>query len=84
MKKLLTLTIIIALLSFAGCSSDSEPKTVSKTEAKEITVYITKTGECYHNSDCTSLRKSKIERKLSEVYNKYRDCSICTPPTIKE
>lgn len=84
MRKFLISIIIIILVCLCGCSSEQEQKIVTESEAENIVVYITKTGECYHTSDCTSLRKSKIERKLSEVYSKYRDCSVCTPPTIEE
>ncbi len=47
-------------------------------------VYITKTGECYHNTGCSYL-KSKIEISLSEAVSAgYRPCSRCHPPKLDE
>ena len=44
------------------------------------TVYVTRTGECYHRGSCGYLRKSKIPMKLSEARKRYRPCSKCSPP----
>lgn len=45
-------------------------------------VYVTKTGECYHESGCSYL-KSKIEKTLEEAVNGgYRACSRCKPPKL--
>ena len=43
-------------------------------------VYITNTGSKYHTSSCRTLKKSKIERHLSEVKGSYEPCRICNPP----
>lgn len=43
-------------------------------------VYITNTGSKYHSSGCRTLKKSKIERHLSEVKGSYDPCGICNPP----
>lgn len=44
------------------------------------TVYITKTGDCYHSDGCSSLRKSKIETTLKNATDRgYRACSKCNP-----
>lgn len=43
-------------------------------------VYITNTGSKYHTSSCRTLKKSKIERHLSEVKGSYEPCGICNPP----
>ena len=48
----------------------------------DTTVYITKTGECYHSDGCSSLSKSKIETTLENASGKYRPCSKCNPPII--
>lgn len=46
-------------------------------------VYITKTGECYHSSGCSSLSRSKIETTLQQAVNKgLRPCSKCNPGTL--
>lgn len=56
-------------------------KASSKTQSKQDkTVYITKTGEKYHKSSCSSLKKSKIEIKLSEAKSQgYEPCKRCKP-----
>lgn len=48
-------------------------------EVNDVTVYITRTGECYHKEGCYHLRKSKIPVQLSEILreNEYRPCSHC-------
>ena len=46
----------------------------------EITVYATRTGECYHRSTCGYLRASKIPMTLGEAKRRYRPCSRCRPP----
>lgn len=43
-------------------------------------VYITNTGSKYHTSGCRTLKKSKIEKHLSEVKGNYDPCGICSPP----
>lgn len=47
------------------------------------TVYITKTGECYHNAGCQYLKKSCIPIALGDaVSGGYRACSRCNPPAL--
>ena len=43
------------------------------------TVYVTKSGECYHRDGCSSLKKSKIPMSRSEAASRYRPCSNCNP-----
>ena len=46
------------------------------------TVYITKTGKCYHEEYCSYL-KSSIETTLSEAVSQgYSPCSKCRPPKL--
>ena len=43
-------------------------------------VYITQTGEKYHNSACRYLKESKIEITLEEALkNGYGACKVCKP-----
>lgn len=50
-------------------------------EKKEITVYVTATGEKYHKDGCRYLKKSKIPMSLSEAKESgYEPCSVCKPP----
>lgn len=59
------------------------PATVVNAASGDTVVYITKTGECYHSSGCSSLRRSKIETTLkSAVERGYRPCSKCKPGTL--
>lgn len=43
------------------------------------TVYVTKSGECYHRDGCSSLRKSKIPMSRGEAASRYSPCSNCRP-----
>lgn len=55
---------------------------VSSAFAQDQSVYVTKTGEKYHKSDCRYLKYSKIEVSLKEAISKsYSACSVCKPPT---
>ncbi|MBD8947271.1 MAG: hypothetical protein EGR97_08120 [Clostridiales bacterium] len=68
----------------------SSPKTISDSmvpEAnyimplaeKEDSVYITKTGECFHKRDCRYATNG-VEISLTEANEKgYKPCSICNP-----
>ena len=81
MKKITLLILVFLLLFTVGCGNSFSDDDYSDYNFDGTTVYITKTGECYHRSGCSSLRKSKIAKDLSEVEGKYRPCSICDPPT---
>lgn len=49
----------------------------------DTTVYITKTGEKYHNDGCSSLSKSKIQTTLQSAVDKgYEACKKCKPPKL--
>lgn len=53
----------------------------SQTQNKEVTVYVTKTGEKYHSAGCSSLSKSQIPMSLSDAKAAgYTPCSKCNPP----
>jgi micrococcal nuclease len=48
-----------------------------------VTVYVTNSGQKYHNEDCSSLRKSKIAIPLEDaVRSGYAVCNICNPPVL--
>lgn len=47
-----------------------------------VTVYVTRTGKCYHRDRCTYLH-SRIEITLEDAVNQeYRPCSRCHPPLL--
>lgn len=52
-----------------------------EAERTNPTVYITNTGEKYHDAGCRTLGDSKIEKKLSDVPSWMNPCGICHPPT---
>lgn len=62
--------------------TDSTTTTTSSTTAVKNTnsaiVYVTKTGNKYHKSNCSYLKKSKIQTTLSEAQSQgYTPCSRC-------
>ncbi len=68
LSALLALTIVFSMLSgFASA---------------DTTVYITKTGEKYHNSWCSHLSRSKISISLTDAINRgFKPCSDCHAPS---
>jgi hypothetical protein len=73
-RKMKSLIFILLWLLLASCSS-------STTNAQ--TVYVTKTGEKYHNDGCRHLR-SKIEISLKKAIELgYGPCGVCRPPTAE-
>lgn len=59
-----------------------------KTNSKNLnsssssSVYLTRTGKCYHLGHCSSLSRSKIPTSLSDAQNKgLRACRRCNPPS---
>jgi len=45
-----------------------------------VTVYVTKSGACYHVAGCRSLSRSAIPMSLADAAARYRPCSVCGPP----
>ena len=55
-------------------------KLTTTTEANLTVVYITDTGEKYHRSSCSSLRKSKHSINISDaIAQGYTPCARCNP-----
>jgi hypothetical protein len=82
MRRLITLVLALLLLGAGVAIQPSQqPNPPAKTQAKEQTVYITKTGKKYHTAMCRSLSKSKIPMSLKDAKAKgYTACSVCKPP----
>ena len=58
---------------------DADPEVDESIECEDP-VYITVTGEKYHRSNCSYLKKSKIEKSRSEAIEAgYTACSRCDP-----
>jgi transposase len=50
-------------------------------EVPSATVFITETGDKYHESSCRHLKKSRKEISLEEAKKQgYKPCSVCKPP----
>lgn len=59
----------------------SPPPATAPAEPVGTIVYITKTGEKYHEDGCRYLSKSKIEITLTQAKSRGFDpCSVCKPP----
>lgn len=58
-------------------------KLPDKTDApSNVTVYVTKAGKRYHQSDCRFLAKSRIPIGLDQAKKRgYTPCRLCKPPT---
>ncbi len=90
MKKLLALLCLLVFISFVGCDNSSQTSspysnspsqyTTREETPKEVTVYITRTGQKYHRIGCRYLSKSCIPVSLNEAKTRYGACSVCNPP----
>ncbi len=77
-KNLVILSMVATLVSVIFVGSDKV-----YAASGDTVVYITKTGECYHSSGCSSLKKSKIETTLQSAVDRgYRACSKCKPGSL--
>ncbi len=80
MRNLLLLITAFLTLTFASpASAEFQQKAKNKkTATKDVTVYVTRTGEKYHADGCQYLRRSKIALSKSEAVNSgYTACSRC-------
>ena len=69
-----------ARVTVMGKGSLTGSLTKTFTITKGGTVYLTRTGECYHRSWCSSLRKSRIPTTVYDARKRgYRPCRICNP-----
>lgn len=78
MKRMALWVVFACLAVGAGYAADS---VTNPPIAGDPVVYVTNTGEKYHNDGCQYLRKSKKPLRLSEAKDKgYLPCSVCKPP----
>ena len=65
----------------ASSSEDHPDRPVASSQASSPTgtVYITRTGECYHRAGCSYLRQSAIPIDRETAIQNYRPCSRCKP-----
>jgi uncharacterized protein (DUF1330 family) len=82
-----SLTSIIPPTASAKATPTPTPAatvSIQQSDPQEITVYITETGEKYHNDGCQYLSKSKIAISLEDaVADGYEPCSKCDPPILQ-
>ena len=76
---------VFLLVPTVGCSSNSSVPVASAaaataTDKREVTVYVTRTGQKYHRGSCRHLAKSKFPMPLSEAKRAYDACKVCSPP----
>lgn len=77
---LLVLVLLGTISSVALPQAKQAPASPAKEQAKEVTVYVTKTGAKYHTGSCRYLSRSKIPMSLKEAQKSYTPCSVCKPP----
>lgn len=76
MKRFICSVMAASMLFLTACSDTST--TQEKADSK--TVYITETGEKYHQISCRYLKDSCIEISLSKAISRgYTPCSVCSP-----
>src|SRR5688572_23265805 len=68
-------TANLSAASLAGTSSIQK-----RQQEKEVTVYVTRTGEKYHRGSCRYLSRSKIPISLADAKRGYEPCKVCRPP----
>ena len=62
-------------------SSDlNATKSAGNDAAKEIIVYVTRTGKKYHTKSCRYGKRSSRSLTLEEAQREYEPCKICKPP----
>jgi len=80
-KLFLTLVAFLCLAGTPAVVPAQQPTLQKATDAKALTVYITRTGKKYHRDGCRYLRSSRIPVSLKDAKaNGYTPCSVCRPP----
>lgn len=72
------LALCIALIAPKAplAASQDDPTKVEQT--KDCTVYVTRTGHCYHRAGCRSLRLSKFAMSRKDAIARgYTPCRVC-------
>jgi micrococcal nuclease len=47
-----------------------------------VIVFVTKTGDRYHQTGCRHLARSHIPMQLAAAVKRYTPCAVCRPPTL--
>lgn len=83
LKRIIGIGVCLSLVVFPGIglgfNQSGNINTVCAEEVrKEETVYITKTGKCYHNANCKCLKKSSKTVDIKDAEKDgYRKCKKC-------
>lgn len=81
MKKFLYILSILITLFLVSCSKETtnEPNIPRiPNEDEKTVVYVTNTGEKYHEYGCQYLNYSCVEKELQKAIDEgYTPCSIC-------
>ena len=51
-----------------------------KKSKDEYIVYVTPTGECYHELHCPRIKNSYSPIALKDAVGRFRPCKVCNPP----
>ena len=82
MRRLIPLILAFLMLgAVSAVPPFQQPAPQQQTQAKEQTVYATRTGKKYHRDTCQHLRQSKIPVSLKDAKARgLTACSVCKPP----
>lgn len=75
-KKLISAMLVVAMILALNCV------TVFAADGN-TTVYATKTGKCYHQIHCRTL-KSCIPMTLENASRSLSPCKVCNPPVLTD
>ncbi len=76
MRRIIVAAAVLALLALTSAGS---------ALSSNVTVYITRTGSCYHTAQCSCLHSSAIPLTLTDAIERgYRPCKLCKPPALDE
>ena len=79
--------VVFILLSVFGSFQITRTSALAhgtQTDQKQVTVYLTNTGKCYHRAGCQYLRLSSRSIELREaIAADYTPCHVCRPPSLR-
>lgn len=85
MKNLLRKSIAIVSMTAMLLGTLFFDSSIAYAASGDTVVYLTKTGDCYHNDGCSYLKKSKIQTTLAEAVKKgKKPCSKCKPGSLDD
>jgi len=71
MRRIIVAVVVLAVLALSSATS---------ALSSDVTVYITRTGSCYHTSECSCLHSSALPLTLIDAVERgYRPCKLCKP-----